>query len=184
MPDDKKVICGISKTRTRTVRPIIVSGDVAYIQLTRGFVSIIDAEDVDLVSSWNWMSMVGPWSVYAHRMAPKDTNGKRKSILLHRVITGATDGTLVDHISGDCLDNRKQNLRFATPSQNSFNQKIRSDSASGVKGVRFDRHRGKWAANIRANGKRYYLGRFDTLDEAKKSYDYASKRYHGEFCRS
>lgn len=89
----------------------------------------------------------------------------------------------IDHINGDTSDNRIANLREATRSQNIMNAKRGPRNTSGVKGVSFDKARGKWVAEIKAGTVRRRLGRFDTKDEAAAAYREASKEMHGEFAR-
>lgn len=70
-------------------RPIRVEGDIAYVPLTKGYVAIIDVEDVPLVQGQNWCAKRSGKTVYAMRKAPRDINGKQSSIHLHRVLTSA-----------------------------------------------------------------------------------------------
>lgn len=90
----------------------------------------------------------------------------------------------VDHWSLDTLDNRKENLRIATRSQNNCNRGMRKDNTSGFKGV--TRHRfksGYWIAQIMHHGKGYNLGHFPTKEQAAQAYREAALRMHGEFAR-
>lgn len=72
----------------------------------------------------------------------------------------------VDHINGQRDDNRWDNLRECTNSENAQNSYGRSHNKSGVTGVHYDTHSGRWRAAIRAGGKEHKLGRFKTLEEA------------------
>lgn len=103
---------------------------------------------------------------------------------MHRIITNAPLGTCVDHKNGNTLDNRRENLRLATTSQNSINQKLRRDNTSGVKGVYWDKKNKKFKAQISLHGKAKSLGRFSTKEEAAYAYAVASEHLHGEFRRS
>lgn len=94
-------------------------------------------------------------------------------LLLHRVIMGAKDGDVIDHINGDPLDCRKSNLRFATNQQNSCN--IPSMGVTYVKG--------KWQVAICNNGKHQYLGRYKTFDEARAVRLKAEQERSAEFMR-
>lgn len=87
----------------------------------------------------------------------------------------------VDHINGDRGDNRIDNLRLATKSENQRNAKTRKDSRTGFKGVRQEGN--KFMARCRVNGKREYLGLYDTAEEAHAAYCAAAERYHGDFAR-
>jgi len=89
----------------------------------------------------------------------------------------------VDHINGDGLDNRRCNLRLATPSQNARNRKLRADSTTGYKGVYQEKKRLKWRATIRVNGKRRTLGRFNAPEDAYRAYCQAATEAFGEYAR-
>lgn len=80
----------------------------------------------------------------------------------------------LDHINGDKLDNRIENLRKATTKQNQCNQKA-------VKGYYFNKQEKKWKAYITLNGKTKHLGYFDTKQQAREAYLRAKEKLHGEF---
>jgi ribosomal protein L16/L10AE len=89
----------------------------------------------------------------------------------------------LDHRDGNKLNDRIDNLRPATQSQNSMNKKVRADSAAGIKGVRLERSTGKWIARIQDGKKRKLLGRFATMEEAHEAYKSAAQKLYGEFAR-
>lgn len=87
---------------------------------------------------------------------------------------------LLDHIDGNRQNNRIENLRLATKSQNTAHATgLRVDNKSGFRGVW--QKRNKWAAGIRHQGQKYDLGRFDSKEEAALAYDAAARRFFGEF---
>ena len=103
---------------------------------------------------------------------------------MHREILNLTLGNKlrVDHKNCNGLDNQKQNLRFATKSQNGMNQKIRMGT-SKYKGVSWHKNRNKWAVWICNNGKRQYLGYFTNEVDAAQAYDRKAKELFGEYAR-
>jgi len=106
----------------------------------------------------------------------------RFPVYMHRQILNARKGQIVDHKDRNSLDNRVDNLRFATYSQNARNKpKIKLNSSSRYVGVYFEKRYGRWTAQISVEGKHLWLGRFDSEIEAAKAYDTAAKKYHGEF---
>lgn len=101
----------------------------------------------------------------------------------HRLAWLITNGTWpsdeVDHINGQKDDNSIANLRDVSRSVNSQNQRrARSDSRSGLLGVRFDKSRGNWRAGIGVDGKELSLGRFDTPEAAHDVYVDAKRQLH------
>lgn len=162
-------------------RPVRIDGDVAYVPLTKGYEAMIDASDVELVDSFNWQALVGSHAVYAQRI---DRSGsKKKTIRMHRVISGAGHGLEVDHINGNGLDNRRSNLRVATHQQNLQNQRISKTNNTGFKGVSWHKTARKWRARITVSGKETHLGFFPSLEAAHAAYAIASSRMHGDFGR-
>lgn len=97
--------------------------------------------------------------------------------------TGKWPNQIIDHINGCPNDNRFSNLREATHVENSRNSRKPSNNTSGFKGVRLDKRWNRWVAEIRTDGKRKSLGRFDTPDEAYAAYCAAAEEYHGQFAR-
>lgn len=85
---------------------------------------------------------------------------------LHRMILGDKKGLEIDHINGDKLDNRRENLRHVTHQQNIFNMRTPKTNKTGVKGVTFDARINKWIARIAPNRQSKHLGSFPTIQEA------------------
>jgi hypothetical protein len=112
-----------------------------------------------------------PMDQYAHRIIWEMVNGP------------IPEGYVIDHINGNAFDNRLSNLRIATQHQNLQNMKLTARSTCGVKGVSYDKARGLWAAEIRANGVRHRLGRFQTKGLAAVARAKAAIRFHGSFAR-
>jgi hypothetical protein len=87
----------------------------------------------------------------------------------------------IDHEDTDGLNNRWTNLREATEIENAWNRPKPSNNTSGVKGVNWSAPRNKWIAELRANGKRYYLGGFAKIDDAARAVREFRKSTHGAF---
>jgi hypothetical protein len=117
-----------------------------------------------------WQIRIGGTAYYGHRLAWLYVHG------------GWPCGAL-DHIDGNRRNNRIENLRLATISQNAANQRKRNGKSSAFKGVSWHAARGKWSAHIRINGKSKYLGQFDTEEEAHRRYVAAAKWHFGEYAR-
>jgi hypothetical protein len=97
-------------------------------------------------------------------------------------VYGFWPNDLVDHINMDRSDNRIENLRLATKSQNASNSSKRPSNTTGFKGV--TRSRGRYVAQIKANGKVRRIGSYETPEEASLVYQVAASLLHGEFARS
>jgi hypothetical protein len=140
------------------------------IPLTRGYVAIVDDANWHELQQYKWH--------YQNGYAGRSEHGTRRYVMMHRVIMQAEPHQTIDHINGNGLDNRRANLRFATPQQNAFNSKKRPGS-SRYKGV--SQERDKWLATIRAGEKQIKLGRFEVELHAALAYDKASLEKHGEY---
>ena len=87
----------------------------------------------------------------------------------------------IDHINLDKADNRWRNLREATDSQQFANVYVRADNVSRFKGVHWHKATRKWAAQIQANHKSYWLGCFDSPEGAYIAYMAAAWKHFGQF---
>jgi hypothetical protein len=107
--------------------------------------------------------------------------------LEHRVIWAIVHGYdspfQIDHVNGDTFDNRIENLREATQSQNMANRVISGKRVGSKKGAFYYKRHQLWAANIGFNKKRIHLGYFQTEEEAHAAYREAALRLFGEFAR-
>lgn len=138
-----------------------------------------DLEDYDKIKNYCWCFKGDD---YLTTTINKD-DGKQTSVMMHQLIMPTNDGYFPDHIHGNESrnDNRKSNLRMVTKSQNAMNQHIRNDNTSGVKGVYWNNHAGKWIADIQKDGKRHYLGMFSDFDDAAQVRRAAEQKYFGEY---
>jgi hypothetical protein len=150
------------------------------IELTRGQVAIVDDEDYERFAQYRWCFM---HAGYAMRRQKKAEGSNKVCILLHRAIVGAKKGESVDHINGNTLDNRRENLRICTHAENLRNQRLKKTSSSGLKGATLCKKTGKWCSKITKDGKTIHLGKFETAAEAHAAYCAASVSLHGEFAR-
>lgn len=154
----------------------------AVIPLTKGYSATIDAHDLPLVQGKKWCVLVGKKSVYAVRN--EGPRSAQKMIYMHRLIARAETGEIVDHKDGNGLNNTRENLRIASPSQNVCNARMRSDNSSGVKGVFLDKRSMRWSARVSLHGNKVNLGSFSTKEAAAAVCEAARKSIHGEFARN
>lgn len=111
---------------------------------------------------------------------------KNMDYLLHRLVFLYHHGYMpkyIDHIDGNKLNNRIENLRECTNQQNSFNSKISKNNTSGIKGISWDKSRNKWQAKCMIDGKTIHIGRFSDIKQAENALKSARSYYHGIYAR-
>lgn len=139
------------------------------IELSQDQVTQVDADEFETLSKYKWYAQwdKGTQSFYAVR-----SSGRVK---MHRVIMSAPVGLVVDHIDGNTLDNRKENLRLVTFRENQQNR--HRPKSSVYPGVSWHKGNSLWRTCIQVEGKRLYLGYYATEREAFDSYVTACRVY-------
>ena len=155
-------------------------------EIDAGSVYVLCPDDKLFIADKNAIPLLEPyhWRI-ENGYAKSNTFGRRVSAA--RLILGldGNNDLMVDHISGDTLDNRKTNLRACTNLENTRNKKVRADSQTGYRGVSYRPRSKKYIARISpCPGERIFLGYFSTPEEAAAAYDRAALLYHGDFART
>lgn len=113
----------------------------------------------------------------SYRVGP----GVVKHPKMHREIMKPPKGYVVDHINGNKLDNRRENLRICTQAENAKNKRKNKNNTSGYKGVSLSHSKGKYTAYVSHNGVRKHIGNFTNAEEAGRAFDYYNLLYNGEY---
>lgn len=160
--------------------------DVVLIELTQNKVAMIDIGDAEKVMQFKW---------YTHKCGEKriqfraltrpwiKSEKKYVTVYMHRFIMDAPPGMKVDHINGNGLDNRRENLRICTHSENNFNKRkpIKDNPVSRYKGVFWNKKCSKWVAKVRKNNVTKHAGYYDCEREAALAYNKKALELHGDF---
>lgn len=144
------------------------------IPLTQDMWAIVDDEDYETLKKHKWYAYKSGNTYYARR---NTWIGKKKqtAIQMHREVMGcgSYDGTVVDHINFNGLDNRKENLQVVPHSINIHRRKKQKNNTSGYVGIYWKKKKKYWEANIRIGHKLVYVGCSKDPAEAAKMRDRA-----------
>lgn len=139
-----------------------------------GKYAIVDKEDYAELRKFNWHITGAGYAAYSRKV-----NGKTVVHLMHREILGNLAAEHTDHINRDRLDNRKENLKPCTASENAANNRVRSDSSTGHKGIYWMKKKNLYRATTTKNGVIHYIGKFKKLDDAVFAHRIKFKEIHG-----
>lgn len=150
------------------------------IQLTQGKFAIVDDEDFEILSQNKWYLGADG---YARRNIKEGS--KKTAIPMHRALLNPPSDRLIDHKNGNRCDNRRDNLRICTRSENAMNRGKTKQNSSGYKGIYPEKHSktNPWRAKIQIRGKSVQLGSFSSAKAAAEAYCEAALKYHGEYAR-
>ena len=151
-----------------------VEDDLVYIELRRKDGSVVETItnldflpkllDYDICWSYLDKGKKTPYVVGRKYVG----NKKAKTIQFHRFILDAPPNMVVHHINGNGLDNRKENLEIVTNQENIIKRiGLNKNNTSGIRGVSYDRSRGKWQVKFKKNYKTIHFGRYDSIEEAE-----------------
>ena len=135
------------------------------IPLTKGYSTIVDDDDYEELSKYSWALHVRNKKSYARTTIWN--HNKRTHVLMHRMILNHSGKeSFVDHVNGDSLDNRRDNLRLCTHQENCMNRKPQSNSATGINGV--TKYKDGYRVIITFQGKAYWIGYAKTIDQGRE----------------
>lgn len=157
------------------------------IDLGHGRFTLVDKADVTRVAGYRWGfypagSRRTGYAVHVYRVG-FGRKAPLKKLRMHTLIVGPMLplGVTVDHRNQNGLDNRRKNLRLANRTEQTANQPVRSDNASGFKGVYWSR--AGWSVELHVNGVAVLRkqGIFKMPEEAARAYDVAARKHFGAF---
>jgi hypothetical protein len=151
------------------------------IYTAKGHAIQLDDSKVDDLCAYVWHVTSAGYvaSNVDHPLKP----GKRTLLLMHRRIMGLEfgDRRQVDHIDGDRLNNKLENLRLCNSQQNQWNQRLNRQSTTGLKGVYFVKRNNRWVAAMKIDGRDVTIGMFSDPMAAAHAYNKAAIAQFGEF---
>lgn len=156
--------------------------EAGYINLGNGHSAIVDMEDLPRLSRSRWSYHKRKNTYYA--MSNITPDGVRKKVYMHHEVMGTPPpGKEIDHINGNGLDNRKENLRFCSHRENCrASRKRQRNTSSMYKGIYWDKKEKKWRARIcLMDGTKKHPGYFESELDAAKAYDEAATELFGKF---
>jgi hypothetical protein len=171
-----------------------IDGEIVYLHIKNRkgqiWTVLIDKDDLEKVINYKykWCPLYNKWlDDYYMRATRYDGihNGKPiyTTVLLHQFIMNVEGSIHVDHINNNPRDNRKQNLRIISKSDNAINRKgLNTNNVSGERNVSWSETTKKWIVQLQVNGKNKCFGRFkeNELDEAIKLAREKRKEIYGQ----
>jgi len=152
--------------------------------VTTGEVAWISDEDADLARlTWRRSTHGHLQRHVRHGKGLRSNQDLARTIMERLLARPLTAADIVEHVDGDLLNNRRENLRLLGKSALRQRDPLRHNNTSGYTGVSFDRKRQRWKAYISLQGKRKHLGRFPTPIQAACAYNEAALRSFGEHAR-
>ena len=159
----------LASQRLKKINTYNLSGEYGIGYTAKGEKFYFDLEDYDKIKDYYW---------YKNDQGYLLAYTKNKTFRMHKMFI---KGQYIDHINGKTFDNRKNNLRVASKSQNAMNKGLQDNNTSGVTGVYWHKQLSKWVAYITVDGQYIYLGSFNKFEEAVKARKEAEEKYFGEF---
>lgn len=156
-----------------------LSGEYGIGYTSKGEEFWFDLEDYDKIKDYCWNISPKGYVVCANNI-----NGVKTTSYFQRMLFKELPSSTemqIDHINHNRFDNRKNNLRICTPSQNCMNKSLRPDNTTGVPGVYWYKPSNQWVAKICANKNEIHLGYFDIFEDAVLARKQAEEKYFGEY---
>lgn len=150
-----------------------IKNNILVVTTAKGDIILCNPQDNEKVKKYSWCVSKTGYAV---------ANIKGKVTKMHRYILGIENPkVIVDHINGNPLDNRRENLRLCTREENAKNHRAWSKNKTGIAGIQYMQKQDKYRVRITVEGKEIFLGYYKTLKEAKDARQKAETYYYKEF---
>jgi hypothetical protein len=144
--------------------------------LSQGQFALVDDADYALLADFRWCYRPERNGRQGYAVRHAKADGKYRTCYLHRVILPAPPGHETIFLNHDRLDCRRSNLKVVTKEEARQHHRVRHDSKSGIKGVRYNRDGGTWSAVVYRNWRCHTVGTFYRPQEAEEAYQAALRR--------
>jgi hypothetical protein len=146
---------------------------VQHIPLSQGQVALVDDQDFPLLSEFRWSYRAERGGRQGYAVRHHQVDGKDRLCYMHRQIMNPSPGQEVIFLNHDRLDCRRANLRVVSKEEARRHHRVRRDSKSGVKGVRYNPETDTWSAYVHRHGRCYHVGTFHSEAAAAGAYESA-----------
>ena len=150
------------------------------IPLSQGQTALVDDADYPLLSEFKWCYRSERNGKQGYAVRHSKVYRRDRLVYLHRQIMPAPPGFEVVFANYDRLDCRRENLKVVSKEEARRHHRVRSDSKSGVKGVRYDPENDSWSAYVYRNGHCYHVGTYYTQEQAVAAYESELKKENPE----
>ncbi len=140
------------------------------IPLSQNQVALVDDQDYTLLSEHRWCYRPERDGKQGYAVRHTKVNGKDRLLYLHRQLMQPGEGQEVIFLNHDRLDCRRENLRVVSKQEARQHHRVRQDSKTGAKGVRYNVEGDSWSAIIYRNGRCYTIGTFKSQAQAEAAY--------------
>jgi hypothetical protein len=141
------------------------------IPLSQGQTALVDDQDYPLVSEFRWCYKPERGGRQGYAVRHRKVDGTDRLCCPHREIMQPPAGREVIFLNHDRLDCRRVNLKVVTKEEACRHHRVRSDSKSGVKGVRYNPESDSWSAYVYRHGHCYHVGTYYSKEQAVAAYE-------------
>ena len=147
-----------------------------HIPVSQGHYAIVDDDDFELLSEFKWCYRAERNAQSGYAVRHHKVDGRDRLLYLHRQLMKPPEGHEVVFLNFDKLDCRRANLRVVTKEEARRHHRVRKDSKSGIKGVRYNPGNRSWSAYVYRGDRCYHIGTYHSQDQATAAHEQALRR--------